>query len=128
MEGADQVQALEEHLHRTVMDSGLMVIQLTPVQFGIKTTAVGGDLVLRQLARFPQPAVGIAVKPTPIEEGVQIDGASTQLDAVLLQTPLQLQVLRLGRRHIREAGGPRYRARTTGSSPIPIRSCPAVCW
>ena len=121
VEGADQVEALEEHLHRTVMDSGLVVIQLTPVQFGVEAAAVGGDLILRQLTRFPQPAVGVAVEPSPVQKWVQVDGATTQLNAVLLQTPLQLQVLRLGRRHIKEAGGPRYRPRTTGSSPIPTR-------
>ena len=95
---------------------------------GRTASTVSSDLILRQLAGFPQPAVGVAVEPSPVKKWVQVNGAPTQLNAVLLQTPLQLQVLRLGRRHIKEASGPRYRPRTTGSSPIPTRSCPAVCW
>ena len=48
-------------------------------------------------------------KPPPVKEGVQIDRAATQLNAVLLQPTLQLNILLLCRRHIPKAGGPRYR-------------------
>ena len=75
----------------------------------VEPAAVGRDLILGQLAGFTQPAVGVAVKPTPVKEGVQIDRATTQLNAVLLQPTLQLNILLLCRRHIPKAGGPRYR-------------------
>ena len=109
MEGADQLQALEEHLHSAIVNCCGVIIQLTPVEFGVKPAAIGGDLILRQLAGLPQPAIGVAVEPPPVEERVQIDGAATQLNAVLLQPALQLNILLLCRRHIPKAGGPRYR-------------------
>ena len=109
MEGADQLQAFEEHLHSAIVDCGGVIIQLSPVEFGVKTAAVGRDLILRQLAGLPQPAIGVAVEPPPVKEGVQIYRAATQLNAVLLQPTLQLNILLLCRRHIPKAGGPRYR-------------------
>ena len=109
MKGADQLQALEEHLHSAIVDSGGVIVELAPVEFGVKTTSIGRDLILRQLTWFPQPAIGVAIEPPPVKEGVQIDRAATQLNAVLLQPTLQLNILLLCRRHIPKAGGPRYR-------------------
>ena len=86
-----------------------MIIKLAPVKFGVKPAAIGRDLILRQLTGLSQPAIGIAVEPPPVQEGVQIDRASTQLNAVLLQPALQLKILLLCRRHIPKACGPRYR-------------------
>ena len=87
----------------------LMLIQTSPIEFWIKTAAINSGLIIRELAGFPKPAVGIAIEPTPIQKGVEINGATTELNAVLLQPPLQLQILLLSRRHEAKAGGPRYR-------------------
>ena len=116
MEGADQLQALEEHLHGTVVNGGGMVIQLIPGQFGIETDTVGSDLIFSELTWLPKPAVGVAVKPPPVEERVEVDRAATQLNAVLLQ-PSLLHILRLSRRHITKADGSGYPARLVPTSP-----------
>ena len=108
MEGTDQLQAFEKHLHSTVVNSGGVIIQLIPGQLGIKTTTVGGDLILCELARLPQPSVRIAVEPAPVQKRIEVNGAATQLDAVLLQ-PSLLNVLRLCRGHIAKADGSGYR-------------------
>ena len=36
MEGADQLQALEEHLNSALVNSRGVIIQLAPVEFGVK--------------------------------------------------------------------------------------------
>ena len=109
MEGTDQIKALEEHFHCAVIDSGLVLIQTSPIELWVKTAAIDSGLIIRELTGLPEPAVGIAIKPTPIQKGVEINGATTELNAVLLQPPLQLQILLLSRRHEAKAGGPRYR-------------------
>ena len=118
MERTDQLEAFQEHLHRSVAHSNLLIIQLAPVQLRIKAASVSDDLVLRQLTGLAQPAIGVAVETTPVQERIEIDRAPTQLNAVLLQTPLQLKILLLCRGHEFKADEPRYRARTRGSSPI----------
>ena len=109
MKGADQFQALEEHLNGTVLDLLLGFVEQRPVEFGIEAAAVLLDLILVQLTGLAQPAVGVAVKATPIKKRIDVDGLACQLDAVLLQTSLKLEILLLGSGHTLEAGGSGYR-------------------
>jgi hypothetical protein len=91
------------------MDSNLMLIQTSPVELWIKTASIDSGLIIRELTRLSQPAVGIAIEPTPIQKWIEVNRATAELNAVLLQPPLQLQILLLSRRHEAKAGGPRYR-------------------
>jgi hypothetical protein len=86
-----------------------MLIQTSPIELWVKTAAIDSGLIIRELTGLPKPAVGIAIEPTPIQKRIEINRATTELNAVLLQTPLQLQILLLSRRHEAKAGGPRYR-------------------
>ena len=106
VKGADQLQALEEHLNGTVLHGTVGLVEKLPIQLGIKAHPVGRDLILRQLTRFPKPAIGIGVKTAPIEEGVQIHHLACQLNAVLLKAALQLDVLLWGGSQGSLAGGP----------------------
>ena len=109
MKRADQLQALEKHLNSTVLDLLIAFIEEGPLELRVEPHPVLLDLLLVQLTRLPQPAVCIAVKPSPVEKRVDVNGLACQLDAVLLQTTLKLQVLLLGSGHRLEAGGSGYR-------------------
>ena len=109
MEGADQIQALEEHFHCSVIDSGLMLIQTSPIELWIKTAAIDSGLIIGELTRFPEPAIGIAVEPAPIQERIDVDRFPCQQDAVLLKTALKLEVLLLSSGQGIDAGRQGYR-------------------
>ena len=105
--------------------------QLVPGELGVEALAVAGDLVLRQLAGLPQPAVRVGVKATPVEEGVQVDDPAGQFDAVLLESALQLGVLLSGGGQDSKAGGPEGNERPPrppAAALTPIRSCRGACW
>ena len=95
MKRPNQLHAFEEHLHRSILDLPIGVIQQGPVELGIKATAIRGNLLFGELARFAQPTICIAVEATPIQEGVDVDRFPCQQNAVLLKTALKLEVLLL---------------------------------
>lgn len=109
MKRADQLKALEEHLNGAVLDLLIDDVEQSPVEFGIEAATVLVNLILIELTGLTQPTVGVAVKPTPVEEGIDVNGLACQQDAVLLQTSLKLQILLLGSGHMLEAGDSGYR-------------------
>ena len=118
MKGSDQFQAFKEHLHGAILDLLICGIQQRPLQLWIETTTVLLDLILIQLSRLSQPTIRVAVKASPVEERVDVNGLTSKLDAVLLKTSLQLLVLLLGSGHILEAGGQGYRCWQRPTSPL----------
>ena len=124
VEGADQLQGLEKHLHGAILDGGLLRGQQLPNQLRVKAGPVGLDLVLRQLAGLPQPAIRVGVKAAPVQERIEINGLSSQLNAVLLKAALQLDVLLDGGRQGLVAGPRWYRNRPGPTSPAAQKPCP----
>ena len=118
MKRSDQFQTFQEHLHRAILDLLIGGIQQSPLQLWIETTAILLDLILIQLSRLAQPAIGVAVEASPVEKRIDVDGLASKLDAVLLETSLQLLVLLLGSGHILEAGGQGYRCWQRPTSPL----------
>ena len=118
MKRSDQFQAFQEHLHRAILDLLIGGIQQSPLQLWIETTAVLLDLILVQLSWLSQPAIRVAVEASPVEKRIDVDGLASKLNAVLLETSLQLLVLLLGSGHILEAGGQGYRYWQRPTSPL----------
>ena len=118
MKRSDQFQTFQEHLHRAILDLLIGGIQQSPLQLWIETAAILLDLILIQLSRLAQPAIGVAVEASPIEKRIDVNGLASKLDAVLLETSLQLLVLLLGSGHILEAGGQGYRCWQRPTSPL----------
>ena len=123
MKRSDQFETFQEHLNRTILDLLIDGIQQSPLQLRIKTTTILLDLILLKLAGLSQPAIRVAVETPPVQERVDVDGLPSKLDAVLLETTLQLLVLLLGSGHILEAGGQGYRCRRRLTSPLGNCSC-----
>ena len=105
MKCSDQFETLQEHLDGAILNLLICGIQQSPLQFRIKPTTVLLDLILLKLSGLSQPAIRVAVETPPVKERVDVNGLTSQLDAVLLETTLQLLVLLLGSGHILEAGG-----------------------
>ena len=118
MKRSDQFQTFQEHLHRAILDLLIGGIQQSPLQLWIETAAILLDLILIQLSRLAQPAIGVAVEASPVEKRIDVNGLASKLDAVLLETSLQLLVLLLGSGHILEAGGQSYRSWQRPTSPL----------
>ena len=95
MKRPDELQAFEEHLDGSVLDLPIGIIEQRPIELRVKPTAIRGNLLFWELARFAQPTVCIAVETTPIQEGVDVDRFPCQQNAVLLKTALKLEVLLL---------------------------------
>ena len=92
---SNELKALKEHLHGPILDLPIGIIEQRPIELGIKATAIRGNLLLGELARFAQPTIRIAVETTPIQKGIDVDRFPCQLNAVLLKTALKLEVLLL---------------------------------
>ena len=118
MERPDQFQTFQEHLHSTILDLLISGFQQGPLQLRVETAAVLLDLILIELSGLSKPAIGVAVEASPVEKRIDVDGLASKLNAVLLETSLQLLVLLLGSGHILQAGGQGYRCRELPTSPL----------
>ena len=106
---SNQLQAFQEHLHGSILDVPIRITQQSPVELWVKPTAIRGNLLLGELAWFAQPTICIAVKATPVQEGVDVDRFPCQQNAVLLKTALKLEVLLLSSGQGIDAGRQGYR-------------------
>ena len=95
MKRPNQLHAFEEHLHGSILNLSIRIFEQGPVELWIEATAIRGNLLFRELARFAQPTIRIAVETTPIQKRVDVDRFPCQQNAVLLKTALKLEVLLL---------------------------------
>ena len=109
MKRPNQLHAFEEHLHGSILNLSIRIFEQGPVELWIKATAIRGNLLLGELARFAQPTIRIAVKATPIQKWVDVNRFPCQQNAVLLKTALKLEVLLLSSGQGIDAGRQGYR-------------------